>query len=209
MRYVRYALLLLAIALVGPSAAGALADNGARSMPSFRSVGAAPAEINVAGIQFSLQKGDNATPIAPDTRFRYGTRKVWAFWTWDNAKKGASVRYVLRFGQSDVAWGEIPTDDKSGRMEIDLERLDGFPFDIGGYRLYLDAVGGDSSDLRSASFEIYDDDIGNDNGNSNNNNSNNNNGNNNSNNSNNNNSNNSNDNGNSNINEGSDNDDGD
>jgi hypothetical protein len=167
MRLVRYALVMFTIALVGPSAMGALASSGEERQTVFRGVGAAPAEINVANIQFALQKGDNATPIAPDTRFQYGTRKVWAFWSWGDAKKGGKVKYVLRFGNSDVAWGEIPSDERTGRMEIDLERMDGFPFDIGGYRLYLDATeDSGSGDVRSATFEIYDDNL-NINGNSN------------------------------------------
>ena len=167
MRFVRIALLLLVIALVGPSAAGALATSSGSEPLGFRSVGAAPAEISVANIQFSLQRGDNNQPIAPDTRFRFGVRKVWAFWTWDGARSGGRVKYVLRFGDSDVAWGEIPTDDRNGRMEVELERLDGDYLNIGLYRLYLDAFDNTTRDVRQATFEIFDDSVHHDNGNSN------------------------------------------
>lgn len=167
MRFVRITLLLLVIALVGPSAAGVFASGSAPEALGFRAVGAAPAEISVANIQFSLQRGDNNQPVAPDTRFRFGVRKVWAFWSWDNAKGVGRVKYVLRFGDSDVAWGEIPTDDKNGRMEIELERLDGDYLNIGLYRLYLDAYDNAAGDVRQATFEVFDDRVTTDNGNSN------------------------------------------
>jgi hypothetical protein len=169
MRLVRIALLFLVIALVGPGAAGAWAMSSAPGSLSFRSVGAAPAEIGVANIQFSLQRGDNNQPIAPDTRFRFGVRKIWAFWSWDDARQGGRVKYVLRFGDSDVAWGEIPTDGRNGRMEVELERLDGDYLNIGLYRLYLDAYDNNSGDVRQATFEIFDDSVHHDNGNNNNN----------------------------------------
>ena len=183
MRFMRIAMLLLLVALVGPSAAGAFTSGEASGRYQFRTASAAPAEINVSGIEFSLQKGDNATPVNPSNRFAFGTRKVWAFWAWDDAKNGDRVNYVLRQGGTDIAWGTIMSDGKSGRMEVELERLDGDYLGLGIYRLYLDASGGSSGAVRSAEFEIYDTD---DNGNSNNNNgnSNNNNGNSNNNNSN-------------------------
>lgn len=185
MRFMRIAMLLLLVALVGPSAAGAFTSGGESGLYQFRTASAAPAEINVSGIEFSLQKGDNATPINPSTRFAFGTRRVWAFWDWNDAKKGDRVNYVLRQGGTDIAWGTIESDGKDGRMEVELERLDGDYLGLGIYRLYLDASGGTSGAVRSAEFEIFDtDDNGNSNGNSNNNNgnSNNNNGNNNNNN---------------------------
>lgn len=170
MRLVRIALVLMVIALVGPSAAGAFASGAVSDKLGFRAVGAAPAEISVANIQFSLQRGDNNQPVAPDTRFLFGPRKIWAFWTWDNSKGNGRVKYLLRFGESDVAWGEIPTDQKDGRMELELERLDGDYFNIGLYRLYLDAYDNSSGDIKSATFEIYDNSgRDGDNGNSNNN----------------------------------------
>jgi hypothetical protein len=166
MRFMRIAMLLLLVALIGPSAAGAFASGGASGEYRFRTVSAAPAEINVSGIEFSLQKGDNASPVNPSNRFAFGTRRVWAFWAWDDAKNGDKVNYVLRQGGTDIAWGTIGSDGKSGRMEVELERLDGDYLGLGIYRLYLDASGGTSGAVRSAEFEIYDTD---DNGNSNNN----------------------------------------
>jgi hypothetical protein len=190
MRIIRIALVLLFVALVGPGTVGVMASGGAASRLTFRPAGGAPINFSVGAIEFSLEKGDNATPINPNTRFAFGTRRVWAFWPWDDAKNSSRVNYVLRFGSTDVAWGTIETDAKSGRMEAALERLDGLPLDLGLYRLYLDASGGDSGNVREATFEIYDPDAGNhDNGNNNNNNNSNNNSNNNNNN------NNSNDNG--------------
>lgn len=175
MRFMRIAMLLLLVALLGPSAAGAFATGGAGEY-RFRSVSAAPAQINVSGIEFSLQKGDNAHPINPSTRFAFGVRKIWAFWAWDDAKNGDKVNYVLRQGSTDIAWGTIMSDGKDGRMEVELERLDGNYLGLGLYRLHLDASGGTSGAVRSAEFEIFDPD---DNGNSNNNNGNSNNNNNN------------------------------
>ena len=169
MRFMRIAMLLLLVALVGPSAAGVFASGGAAGQYSFRSVSAAPANINVSGIEFSLQKGDNATPVNPSNRFAFGPRRVWAFWSWDDAKNGDKVNYVLRQGGTDIAWGTIMSDGKSGRMEVELERLDGDYLGLGIYRLYLDASGGTSGAVRSAEFEIFDTD---DNGNSNSNNNN-------------------------------------
>jgi hypothetical protein len=184
MRFVRIATLLLLVALIGPGAVGAFASSGGGSEYRFRSVSAAPVDFSVGAIEFALQKGDNATPINPSNRFAFGTRHVWAFWAWDDAKKGSVVKYVLRQGNTDIAWGTITADDKSGRMEVDLERLDGDYLNLGIYRLTVDASGSESGNVRSAEFEIYDaDHHDNDNhdGNNNNNNSNNNNGNNNSN----------------------------
>ena len=157
MRFVRIASLLTVIALVGPSAVGAFASGGTPEKLGFRAVGAAPAQISVANIQFSLERGDNNQPVAPATRFHFGPRKIWAFWTWDNAKGNGRVKYVLRFGNSDVAWGELPTDQKNGRMEVELERLDGDYFNIGTYRLYLDGYDNSTGDVQQATFEIYDD----------------------------------------------------
>jgi hypothetical protein len=177
MRIIRIALLLMGVALVGPSAAGALASGGLANQPAFRSMAAAPADaFTVSGIEFALQRGDNATPINPSNRFAFGTRHVWAFWSWDDAKNGSRVNYVLRLGGTDVAWGTINADGRNGRMEVDLERLDGDYLGLGTYRLYLDASGGDSGNVRQAELEIYDPDHhDNNNGNSNNNNANNNN----------------------------------
>ena len=106
----------------------------------------------------ALQKGDNAQPINPDNRFEHGTRGVWAFWAWNDAQNSSRVNWVLRFGGTDVNWGTINTDNRAGRMEVLLERLDGEPLDIGLYRLHLDAAGGDSGNVLSASFEIFDPD---------------------------------------------------
>ena len=190
MRILRYALLLLVIALVGPSAAAVLATGAPKKATDARAVSAAPADFGVSGIEFSLNKGPNATPVTPSNRFAFGVRRVWAFWAWDNAKAGQVVKYTLRFGQTDVAWGQLTTDDKNGRMEVELERIDGDYLMVGTFRLYVEPVGGDSGAARIGEFEIFDPDR-HDNGNSNsnnngngNNNSNDNNGNNNDNNSN-------------------------
>jgi hypothetical protein len=173
MRYLRIALLLLVVALVGPGAVGAFASSGPGSDYKLRAVSAAPADFSVGAIEFSLQKGDNATPVNPSNRFAFGTRHVWAFWSWDDAKNGSQVKYVLRQGNTDIAWGALNTDGKNGRMEVDLERMDGNYLGLGFYRLTLDAAGSDSGNVRSADFEIYDpDDNGNHNGNKNGNNNN-------------------------------------
>src|SRR6185369_14180121 len=104
--------------LIGPSAAGALASGGLSDQYKFRSVAAAPAgAFSVSGIEFALQRGDNAQPINPSNRFAFGTRHIWAFWSWDDAKNGSQVKYVLRLGNTDVAWGTMNTDGKNGRME--------------------------------------------------------------------------------------------
>jgi hypothetical protein len=180
MRVIRVVLLLVAIALAGPGAAAALATGSVASRANLKPVGNAPIAFSVGQIEFALEKGDNAQPVNPNTRFAYGTRTVWAFWPWSDAKKGARVNYVLRFGGTDVAWGSIDTDNSSGRMEVGLERLDGLPLDLGLYRLYLDAAGTESGNVRQAEFVIYDPHAGDDgNGNSNNNGNNNNNNNNN------------------------------
>jgi len=196
MRIIRIAMLLLGLVLIGPSAANMWASGAVKDQYAFRSAAAAPADaFSVGGIEFALQRGDNATPINPSNRFAFGTRHVWAFWSWDDAKNGSHVNYVLRLGNTDVAWGTLATDNRNGRMEVDLERLDGQYLGLGVYRLYLDAAGGDSGNVRTAEFEIYDPDghgngnsndnhdgnNNNSNGNNNNGNSNNNNGNNNSN----------------------------
>jgi hypothetical protein len=208
MRLVRYALLLVLIALVAPSAAGALASSTPSGRLGIRAVGQAPAQISVSRIEFALQKGDNATPIGPSTRFAFGPRQIWAFWAWDNARTGSRVNYVLRFGDTDVIWGTLSTDGRSGRMEVPLERLDGDYLMIGRYRLILDASGEEAGNILNAEFEIYDNSSGSDNGNHNNND--NGNGNNNDNgDSNNNNNGNNNDNGNNNANDNGDNSDGD
>jgi hypothetical protein len=168
MRFLRYALLLLVIALVGPSAAAVLATGSPKKSADLQSVSSAPADFNVSGIEFALDKGPNATPVNPSNRFAFGPRRIWAFWGWDNAKAGQTVKYVLRFGETDVAWGELTTDDRNGRMEIDLERVDGDYLMIGTFRLYVDPVGGDSGATRIGEFTIYDPSHG-ENGNSNNN----------------------------------------
>jgi len=62
----------------------------------------------------------------------------------------------------------MSTDDKNGRMETELERLDGDYLSIGMYRLYLDAYDNASGDIRQATFGIVDDNARHgDNGNSN------------------------------------------
>src|SRR5215213_9086654 len=128
MRMIRIVMVLLLITLVGPSAIGVWASGNSARQYTFRAVSPAPAAaFSVGGIEFALQKGDNATPINPSTRFAYGTRHVWAFWPWDDAKSGSRVNYVLRFGNTDVAWGTLSTDSKNGRMEVELMRLDGQP----------------------------------------------------------------------------------
>ena len=165
MRLLRIALVLIVVALVGPGAVGAVASGGATGALGFRTVGEAPSEISVANIQFALQRGDNNQPVAPDTRFKFGTRKVWAFWSWDNSRGTGHVKYVLRFGNSDVAWGEILADGRDGRMEIELERLDGDYLNTGMYRLHLDAYDNAAGDIKQATFEIYDDSVHHDNGN--------------------------------------------
>ena len=76
MRFVRYAVLLLVIALAVPSAAGVLASGGPTERTGMRGVAGARFAFNVAGIEFALQKGDNARPINPNTRFEYGARRV-------------------------------------------------------------------------------------------------------------------------------------
>ena len=158
MRFVRYGVLLLVIALVAPSAIGVFAAGGSSSRPGVRAVAGAPFAFNVAGIEFALQKGDNARPINPNVRFAYGPRGVWAFWSWNDAKNSSRVNWVLRFGNTDVNWGTLNTDARDGRMEVLLERLDGERLDIGQYRLHLDAAGGDSGNVLAATFEIFDDD---------------------------------------------------
>jgi len=168
MRFLRYALLLLVIALIGPSAAAVLATGSPKKSPEFRVVSASPADFNVSGIEFGLDKGANATPIASSDRFAFGIRHIWAFWAWDNAKSGQTVRYTLKFGGTDVAWGELKTDDNNGRMEVELERMDGDYLMVGTFRLYVEPVGGDSGATRIGEFTIYDPDH-HDNGNSNNN----------------------------------------
>jgi hypothetical protein len=160
MGLVRYAVLLLVIALMAPGAVGALASGGTSSGPGVRAVAGAPFAFNVAGIEFALQNGDNARPIGPNTRFAYGTRGVWAFWSWNDAKNSSRVNWVLRTGNTDVNWGTLNTDNRDGRMEVLLERLDGERLDIGQYRLHLDAAGGDSGNVLSATFDIFDPDIG-------------------------------------------------
>ena len=166
MRFLRYALLLLVIALVGPGAAAVLATGSPKKSPEFRVVNASPADFNVSGIEFALDKGANATPIGASDRFRFGIRRIWAFWAWDGAKSGETVKYTLKFGSTDVAWGELKTDGSNGRMEVDLERLDGDYLMVGTFRLYVEPVGGDSGATRIGEFTIYDPDRG-DNGNSN------------------------------------------
>jgi hypothetical protein len=184
----RIVMVLLLITLVGPSAIGAWASGSPTNAYTFRALSPSTAQaFSVGGIEFALQKGDNATPIDPNTRFAFGPRHIWAFWSWDDGKKGARVNYVLKFGATDVIWGTLSADDKNGRMEVDLHRLDELPLDLGVYRLVLDASGTESGNIREATFEIYDPDAGN--GNSNNNGNHNNNNNNNSNSNNNNNSN--------------------
>lgn len=160
MRIVRLALVLLLVAVIGPSAANALATSPSAPRAPVRAATGLPVWFNVSGIEFSLLHGDNARPVNPSNRFAYGARKIWAFWAWDDAKSGSRVNYVLRFGTTDVAWGTLGTDARNGRMEVELERLDGLPFDLGFYRLYLDASGSDSGNVLSAPFEIYDPDAG-------------------------------------------------
>ena len=174
MHLVRYGVVMLVIALAVPGAAAGLASGetshqqivraegaaaGTSSRQAVRAVAGAPAAFSVSGIQFALEKGDNAQPINPDTRFEYGTRGVWAFWSWSDAKAGSRVNWVLRFGGSDVNWGTISTDRNDGRMEVLLERQDGQRLDIGIYRLHLDAAGGDSGNVLAAEFEIFDPDV--------------------------------------------------
>jgi len=173
MRYLRYAMVLLMIALVGPSAAAVLAT-GVPKSHSVRAVAAAPADVNVSGIEFALDKRANATPVNASTRFPFGARRVWAFWAWDNARSGENVHYILRFGQTDVTWGDIKADGRDGRMEVDLARADGDFLMLGRFQLIVQPAGGDT---RTAEFVIYDPDAGNndnggdnDNGDSNNNN---------------------------------------
>lgn len=172
MSRLRYALVLVLIALVAPGTIAAWATSQQPRPARVQVAASGPASFNLANIQFALEKGDNATPIAPSTRFKFGTRRVWAFWSWDNARPGQVVKYTLRFGQTDVAWGELTTDARNGRMEVELERMDGDYLMVGTWRLFLDASGGSTGDVRTATFEIYDDsrpddddDDNNDNGN--------------------------------------------
>ena len=165
MRFVRYAMLLLVIALVVPGAAGALASGGPAGALGVRAAAGpagstgvrAPAGVfNVSDIEFSLQRGSNGRPVNPGTRFEFGPHSVWAFWSWGDSKSGSKVNYVLRFGESDVIWGTLNADGKEGRMEVELHRLDGLPLDLGIYRLHLEATGGDGGNVLEATFEIYD-----------------------------------------------------
>jgi len=188
-------MVLLLITLVGPSVIGAWSSGRSTGGYSFRALSPSTAQaFSVGGIEFALQKGNNATPVDPNTRFAFGPRHIWAFWSWDDGKKGARVNYVLKFGATDVIWGTLDADDRNGRMEVDLHRLDELPLDLGMYRLVLDASGTESGNVREATFEIYDPDAGHDNGNHNDNHNSNNNNNSNSNNNNNNNANDNNDN---------------
>src|SRR3954471_8701500 len=120
MRYLRYALLLFAIALIGPGAAAVLATNGSKPATTVRKAGAPAGDFNVSDIQFALEQGDNGRPINPSNRFAFGARSIWASWSWDGAKNDQPVHYTLRFGNTDVAFGDIKTDASSGRMEIQL-----------------------------------------------------------------------------------------
>jgi hypothetical protein len=174
MRFLRYAFLLFTIALIGPGAAAVLATNASAAANTVRMASAPSNEFRVDNIQFSLEKGDNGQPANPSNRFRFGTRGVWAFWEWSGAKNEQPVHYVLRFGNTDVAFGELKTDDDSGRMELLLQRSDGDYLMIGTFRLILEPRGDNNGPVREATFEIYDDDGdgGNDNGGNNNNNNN-------------------------------------
>jgi hypothetical protein len=166
MRYVRYAMLLFVIALIAPSAAAALAVGPRES--AVRGVAGAPAAYSLGGIEFALQRGDNATPINPGTRFAFGPRTMWAFFSYSNANPGDKLKWVLRHRGTDVAWGEEVLDSRSGRIELEMERIDGDFLMLGTFTLTLDAQGRSSGDVRSASFEIYDPERGDgDNGNSN------------------------------------------
>jgi hypothetical protein len=166
MRVLRYATLLLVIALVAPSAAAALAVGPREG--ALRGVAGAPAAYSLGAIEFALQRGDNATPINPSTRFAFGPRTMWAFVSYSNANPGDKLVWVLRHRGTDVAWGEEVLDSRSGRVELEMQRLDGDYLMLGTFTLTLDAQGRGSGDVRSASFEIYDPQRGDgDNGNSN------------------------------------------
>jgi hypothetical protein len=158
MRLFRYAVLLLLVALAAPSAAAALANGAHETALSARSISAGPANYNLSGIEFALQRGDNATPINPSTRFAFGPRKMWAFFSYSNANPGDRLKWVLRFRGTDVAWGEQTLDLRSGRLELEMERADGDYLMIGTFTLTLDAQGRGTGDVRSTSFDIYDPD---------------------------------------------------
>ena len=158
MCHFRYAVVLLLIALLAPSAAAALAVGPRESTGVAGVVAAAPAEYTLSDIEFALERGDNATPVDPSTRFAFGPRTVWAFFSYSNAQPGDRLRWVLRFAGTDVAWGEEVLDQRSGRMELELRRADGDYLMIGTFTLTLDAQGSGSGDVRSASFDIYDPD---------------------------------------------------
>jgi len=158
MRHFRYAVLLLLIALLAPSAAAALAVGPREPAVAVSGVAAGPAQFNLTGVEFALQRGDNATPINPSTRFAFGPRKMWAFFAYANAQPGDRLKWVLRFRDIDVPWGEQTIDERSGRIELEMERSDGDYLMIGTFTLTLDAQGRGTGDVRSASFDIYDPD---------------------------------------------------
>lgn len=166
MRFLRYAFLLFTIALIGPGAAAVLATNASVAGQSVRKAGAPADDFTVSGIEFSLERGDNARPVAPSNRFRFGARQIWAFWAWNDADNDQPVHWILRFAGTDVAFGDIETDDRDGRMELMLERADGDYLMIGTFHLILEPRGRNAGPTREATFEIYDDDddSGNDNG---------------------------------------------
>ena len=114
MRPFRYVVLLLLIALAAPSAAAALAVGPGDAARPILDVAAGPAQYNLSGIEFALQRGDNATPINPSTRFAFGPRKMWAFFSYSNANPGDRLKWVLRFAGTDVAWASRSSTSAAG-----------------------------------------------------------------------------------------------
>lgn len=136
-------------------------------------VGKAPAAIVIDGIQFALRRGPNDTPQDVGTRFRFGPRQLWGFVDYGAGKKGDKLRWILRFGSTEVAFADLVLDKDRGRLALSLERRDHDYLMVGRFELIIVV---NDNEAQRASFEIVDDSDGdhhdnsNRNGNSNNNN---------------------------------------
>jgi len=160
----RHVVLLLAIAVAVPSTAvgmgaghGSPPKFGWRALPSQQAGevirAAAPADLIVGPIQFARDR-DQDLPVNPGDHFRFGPKRIFAFFDYRDADRNERLRWVFRHldTDTDVNFGDVELRDRDGHVVGTLERQDHDFLMLGRFALIIRTESG--RELQRGEFEI-------------------------------------------------------
>jgi hypothetical protein len=106
--------------------------------------------VSIGVVTFASARG-----ATPDVRFAFGPKSLNAGIDYSGAQTGVPIRWVLRFQQTDINWGDVIPTASAGHADITLERQDKDYLFIGEFEV---AFYDGAREITRSKVEIYDPD---------------------------------------------------